>query len=136
MIAADGQRLLAAVDAAELSWIREMPAVGVLRRTWQEQYVERAGKLVWRDKEEMASPAELVHSPYDPEARYSRKRGIEWIGQKVRLTDDLPPENYTSNFVRPPVSGAAPWLSPPEASGSEPFAGGMNRPKLLRGLTL
>jgi transposase len=92
VIAADGQRLLAAVDAAELSWIREVPAVGVLRRSWQEQYVEREGKLVWRDKEEMASPAELVHSPYDPEARYSRKRDIEWIGYKVQLTETCDPE--------------------------------------------
>ena len=92
VIAADGQRLLAALEAAELSWLREVPAVQVLRRTWQEQYVEREGKLVWREKEEMPSPAELVHSPYDPEARYSRKRDIEWIGYKVQLTETCDPE--------------------------------------------
>lgn len=92
VIAADGQWLLAAIDAAELPQLREVPAVQVLRRTWQEQFAERAGKLVWREKEEMASPADLIHSPYDPEARYSRKREIEWMGYKVHLTETCDPE--------------------------------------------
>jgi transposase len=42
----------------------------------------------------MPSPAELIASPYDPEARYSTKREVEWIGYKVHLTEtcdaDLP----------------------------------------------
>jgi transposase len=35
----------------------------------------------------MPSPAELVASPYDPEARYSTKREVEWVGYKVHLTE-------------------------------------------------
>jgi transposase len=35
----------------------------------------------------MPSPAELIASPYDPEARYSNKRSMEWIGYKVHLTE-------------------------------------------------
>lgn len=35
----------------------------------------------------MPSPAELITSPYDPEARYSTKRGSSWVGYKVHLTE-------------------------------------------------
>ena len=35
----------------------------------------------------MPSPAELIASPYDPEARYSTKREVEWVGYKVHLTE-------------------------------------------------
>jgi transposase len=42
----------------------------------------------------MPSPATLITSPYDHEARYSTKRGESWVGYKVHLTescdDDLP----------------------------------------------
>ena len=32
-----------------------------------------------------------IASPYDPEARYSTKRAVEWIGYKVHLTDTCDP---------------------------------------------
>jgi transposase len=87
-MAADGQKLLAALEAArEQSWLREVPAVKTLRRVWEEQYVERQGRLGWRDSQDMPSPAELISSPYDTEARYSTKRSVEWVGYKVHVTE-------------------------------------------------
>jgi hypothetical protein len=42
----------------------------------------------------MPSPATLITSPYDHDARFSTKRGESWVGSKVHLTescdDDLP----------------------------------------------
>jgi transposase len=35
----------------------------------------------------MPSPAELIASPYDSEARYSNKQSVEWMGYKVHLTE-------------------------------------------------
>jgi transposase len=35
----------------------------------------------------MPSPAELISSPYDTEARYSTSRDVEWVGYKVHFTD-------------------------------------------------
>ena len=29
----------------------------------------------------------MIASPYDPDARYSTKRGIAWVGYKVHLTE-------------------------------------------------
>jgi transposase len=88
VIGADGQRLLQAIDAAiEQPWLQEVPAIQTLRRVWAEQYVEVNGTLSWREVKDMPSPAELIASPYDPEARYSMKREVEWVGYKVHLTE-------------------------------------------------
>jgi transposase len=92
VIGADGQMLLHAIDAAiEQPLLGEVPAVQTLRRVWAEQYVEVHGTLTWREVKDMPSPAELIASPYDPEARYSTKRAVEWIGYKVHLTETCDP---------------------------------------------
>src|SRR5262249_55049831 len=52
-------------------------------RVWAEQYVGAPGQLRWREVKEMPSPAELISSPYDTDARYSTKRDVEWVGYKV-----------------------------------------------------
>ena len=85
---ADGQRRLRAIDAAlEPSWWQEVPAVQTRRRVWAELSVEVNGTLRWREVQDMLSPAALIASPYDSEARYSTKREVEWVGYKVHLTD-------------------------------------------------
>ena len=87
-IGTDGRRLLQAVEAAsELPWLREIPAVQVLRQVWAEPYTNLPGPLRWRAVQELASSAELMASPYDPEARYSTKRGVTGVGSKVHLTE-------------------------------------------------
>jgi transposase len=95
VIGADGQVLLQAIDVAvEQPWLREIPAVQTLRRVWAEQDVEVHGRLSWRAVKAMPSLAELIASPYDPDARHSTKRAVEWIGYKVHLTatcDPAPP---------------------------------------------
>jgi len=35
----------------------------------------------------MGSSLDLLTSPYDTEARFSTKRGMDWIGYKVRFTE-------------------------------------------------
>jgi transposase len=87
-IGADGRRLLQAVDAAtDLPWLRMIPAVQTLRQVWMEQYTDPPGPLRWRAVKERASAAELIASPYDPEARYSTKRDVQWVGYQVHLTE-------------------------------------------------
>jgi transposase len=95
LIGADGHTLLTAIDAAsEQPWLRELPAIQTLRQVWAEQYLEVNGTLSWREVKDIPSPAALIASPYDPEARYSTKRDVEWVGYKVHLTEtcdaDLP----------------------------------------------
>ena len=91
-IGADGSQLLAAVDAAvEQPWLAQLPAIHVLREIWKAQYIEEGMKFRWRTVQEMPASAEQISSPYDPEARYSKKRDLSWIGYKTHLTETCDP---------------------------------------------
>jgi transposase len=90
-----GLYLLEAVETAEnLPWLRDLPALLTLRRVWREQYTDPSGAIGFREKQDLRAPADLIVSPYDTEARFSIKRGMEWIGYKVHFTEtcetDLP----------------------------------------------
>src|SRR5512142_2457306 len=88
IVAADGERLLAAVDvASDPPMLAQLPAVVTLRRLWAEQYTGAPGQLRWREVKDMPSPAGLISSPYDTEARYSTKREMQWVGYKAHLTE-------------------------------------------------
>jgi transposase len=96
-IGADGHLLLAAVaNPTAPSWLREVPAVQILRRVWMQQFyaAEPDQPVRWRQAEDLPPAPLLIRSPYDPDARYCQKRQTEWTGYKVHLTetcdDDLP----------------------------------------------
>ena len=87
-IAADGLLLLQAVEAAvDQPWLQHVPAVQVLQDVWAQQYVAEDGRLRWREVKEIPTPAKMISSPYDPEARYSSKRSVDWVGYKVHFTE-------------------------------------------------
>jgi transposase len=58
-----------------------------LRHVWSKQYTDPPGPLRWRAVQERAPSAELIASPYDPDAQYSTKRGVAWVGYKIHLTE-------------------------------------------------
>ena len=126
LIGADGRQLLnvnAIKAAVDQPWLQAVPTVKILRQVWTEQYVEHEGKLRWRAIDERPAPAELISSPYDPEARYSTKRQVEWVGYKVHLTEtgdpDTPPlivnvettPASTPPTITGPPSPRRPWRS-------------------------
>jgi transposase len=66
VVAADGEKLLAAVDAAtDQPVLAQIPAVVIMRRVWAEQYTGEPGQLRWREVKDLPSPAELISSPYE-----------------------------------------------------------------------
>jgi hypothetical protein len=101
----DGHQLLAAITAPDApAWLREIPAVELLRQVWvqnfcltdQAQTVEpgdgafsEATPLVrWRTDHEGFPPSLLMAgSPYDPEVHDAKKGTTTWIGDKVHLTE-------------------------------------------------
>ncbi len=92
-IGADGDQLLAAIDAAiEQPWLAQLPAIHVLREVWTTQYIKEDGQLRWRTVQERPATAEQISSPYDPEARYGKKRDISWTGYRAHLTETCDPE--------------------------------------------
>ena len=80
-IGADGRRLLEEVyQESSLPWLRELDAIETLRRVWVQNYLANAQSTPWRAEDERPPGARLITSPYDTEARYSRKRGTDWTG--------------------------------------------------------
>jgi transposase len=91
----DGWQLLSAVDHADAPpWLREVPAVAILRRVWMQNYLWDGTQLHWREADNIPPAAQFISSPYDAEAHYARKYTTQWVGYKVHITetceDDLP----------------------------------------------
>lgn len=94
-IGADGFRLLDAVYAPEAPlFLRELPAVQVLRAIWIQQFYAPNGPIRWRIAEDLPPATLAIRSPYDYEARFATKRHKYWTGYRVHFTetcdDDLP----------------------------------------------
>jgi transposase len=84
----DGYHLLSAMAQAEdLPWLREIPAVDTLQQVWEQQFVLQQGQAKLRPGGTLPPAAEMINSPYDVEARYSRHRQVEWTGYGVHLTE-------------------------------------------------
>jgi transposase len=88
---ADGHHLLRAIDTDQQvrDGVSQIPAVQVLRQVWIQQfYVDAEQRLQVRGQAEGQPPAaQLICSPYEIEARFSRKRQTQWTGYKVHLTE-------------------------------------------------
>lgn len=79
------------------TWLREVPAVQVLRRVWIQQFYRdvdtTTGRQEVRRREAAPDgdglpPGHLkIISPYDVDARYSLKRDTGWGGYKVHFTE-------------------------------------------------
>jgi transposase len=91
-IGADGRQLLDSVDAAtKRPELAQLPAVRVLRQVWAAQYVTEDGRMRLGSAAELPPSARQVCSPYDPDARYSSKRDVIWVGYKVQVTETCDP---------------------------------------------
>ncbi len=94
-IGADGRTLLQRLyETTTPEWLREVPAVQVLRQVWLQQFyaVPVEEPMRWRTAEDLPPAPLLISSPYDPDARYSKKRDTEWVGYKVQLTESCDDE--------------------------------------------
>jgi transposase len=101
--ARDGYALLeAAYDSSSPAWLREIPAVDVLRRVLVQNYtrVITGGREVIKRREKAPEgdgvpPGHMrIASPYDTDARWGAKRDTFWLGYKLHITetcDDAPP---------------------------------------------
>jgi transposase len=106
-IGQDGQELLETIETGGgLSWLKEIPAVKLLQQVWEQQYILETGQIRHRELKEMPPVREWIRSPFDPEARYGRKRDIHWVGYKVHLTetcDEDQPHLITQVETRPAI---------------------------------
>jgi transposase len=106
----DGYHLLDQVyGPAAPEWLRQIPAVDVLRRIWIQQFYRDVDTATGRQEVRRREPApdgdglppghQRIISPYDLDARYSIKRDTGWGGYKVHFTEtcDAPPPPATDD---------------------------------------
>jgi len=87
-IGQDGWQLLRWVYAPEVpETVQKEAAVDILRRVWVQQYYIQDEEIFWRQPENVPPSDLAIHSPYDPQARFSIKRQTEWLGYKAHLTE-------------------------------------------------
>jgi transposase len=85
---ADGASLLSAIyEAAAPGFLREIPAVEILRQVWVQTYMWIEDTIRWRSSEDIPPAAQYIGSPSDTEAHYSKKRSTTWVGYKLHLTE-------------------------------------------------
>jgi transposase len=88
MIGRDGRSLLTLIDAeASPTWLREIPAILTLRRVWMQQFYAHEHDAMWRKAMDLPASSLLICTPYDPDARFSKKRATTWTGYKVHVTE-------------------------------------------------
>ena len=93
-IGSDGYQLLTRLLAPETpAFLKELPAVALLWQVWLQQYEQVEGQVRWRAAGNLPPAERMINSPYDPAARFSRKRQTTWTGYKVHLT-----ESYDDNL--------------------------------------
>ncbi len=66
--------------------VRAVAEVALLRQIFAQHYEQQGQQVRWRDGPAVSNEQRIV-SPYDPEARSSRKRDTVWLGYKVHLTE-------------------------------------------------
>ena len=87
-IGRDGFDLLTWVRETDApSWLREIPAVEILRQVWIQQFLVEEGQIRWRSNEHIPPASRLISSPYDTQAHMSIKRDTVWTGYKAHLTE-------------------------------------------------
>ena len=132
--ARDGYALLEAVyDGSSPAWLREVPAIDVLRRVLVQNYTRAitGGREVIKRREKEPEGDGLppghtrIASPYDTDARWGVKREEFWLGYKLHVTetcDDPPPCS-----CRPDRPASRPAAGGDEPGGSR--AGGREHDK-------
>jgi transposase len=86
VIGRDGWTLLTDIfDPTSPSWLRELPAVQILRQIWVQNYFYEEDQVRWREQGNIPPATRFINSPYDPQARFGKKRSTMWTGYVRRV---------------------------------------------------
>jgi transposase len=105
-VGADSWHLLqAALDAHAPQQVRECPSLMLLQQIWSQHFERVDGLIHWRDGPAVES-AQRVISPYETNARASRKRDTEWVGYKVHLTETCGEDEAVQLIIQAEITPA------------------------------
>ena len=95
----DVERLLEVMEQPETpAAARRVAEVALLRRVFEQHYEVQEGKVRWRDGPAVCNEERVV-SPYDADARSSRKRDTVWLGYKVHLTETCDQQEEAPHLI-------------------------------------
>jgi hypothetical protein len=95
----DVDRLLGAIDGPSApEALRKLPEVVLLRQIFAQHYEKQGDRVRWRDGPAVKNNERVV-SPYDAEARSSRKRDTSWLGYKVHLTETCDQDEQVPHLI-------------------------------------
>jgi transposase len=100
----DGVWLLERLEATASAALRDLEAIHVLRRVWDQRYERVEGRT--RVREKLVDCTELLVTPHDPGVRAGEKRGTKWRGDKVHVTETA--EADAPHFLTAVTTAAAP----------------------------
>lgn len=87
-VGVDGWQLLRALKEPQTpEALGKLPHVHLLEQVWKQYYDFSGGKPTWRAGPQAEEKGGVIRSPYDSEARTSKKRNRIWLGYKVHLTE-------------------------------------------------
>src|SRR5713101_1356385 len=97
--------LQAALEEHTPQSVRACPSLALLQQVWDQHFERVDGLIRWRDGPAVES-AQRVISPYETDARASRKRDTDWEGYKVHLTETCGEEETVQLIVQAEVTAA------------------------------
>src|SRR6266566_4323137 len=95
----DVDRLLVALEEPGTpKAVRDLPEIALLRQLFAQHYEKKGDQVQWRDGPAVRNEDRVV-SPYDPDARSSRKRDTTWLGYKVHLTETCDQDPHVPHLI-------------------------------------
>jgi transposase len=86
-VGADGFYLLERIGSEHPDLLKR-ESVEILQQVWLRHYArDEAGDVHWRLNQGLGPASDAIESPYDAEARHSRKRKTLWTGYKVHFSE-------------------------------------------------
>jgi len=88
--------------------LRSLPEATLLRQVFAQHYEQEGQQIRWRDGP-AGSPEQRIVSPYDPEARSSRKRDKVWLGYKVHVSETCDQDPACPHLISQVETTMATW---------------------------
>ena len=78
--------------------VLDLPEVATLRQVWEQQFARQEETKKVTVCQPPIEGRDVIQSPHDPEARWSKKRGKDWVGYKWQVTETAE-DNVEKQFL-------------------------------------
>ena len=83
----DGFWLLDQLDESAPQIVLDLSEVRTLRQVWEQQFERQEDSRKVTVRQPPIEGRDVIQSPHDPEARWSKKRSKDWVGYKLQVTE-------------------------------------------------